>query len=62
MKVNQLPVWSTDLSLGAKLLWTLTTPDLPAMGEVLRERMEEALAAVQDRLGVYEAELTEAGF
>jgi hypothetical protein len=62
MHFSDLAIWRTDLSLGAKVLWTLTAPDRPALEETLRESLEEALRAAQGRLGVYEAELLEAGF
>lgn len=62
MKVNELPVWTTDLSLGAKVLYTLTTADQTRMTQSLREALEDALSAVQDRLVAYEAELVGAGF
>lgn len=62
MKLNQLPVWQSNVSLGAKVLWTLTAANRPTLGEGLRESLEEALRAVQGSLGLYEAELVKAGF
>ena len=62
MKFSELAVWSTNVSLGAKILWALTAPESPALGETLKELLEEALRAGQGSLGLYEAELVEAGF
>ena len=62
MHFSELPVWGAEVSLGAKVLWTLTAPGRPTLGETLRESLEEALRAVQGSLGLYEAELVEAGF
>ena len=61
MNFSALPVWASNASLGAKVLWTLTAPDRPALGETLRERLEEALAAIQGSLEGFTAELVEAG-
>lgn len=62
MHFSEIPVWSTNVSLGAKVLWTLTAAERPTLGETLRERLEEALAAVQGSLEGFTAELVEAGY
>ena len=62
MKLNQLPVWQSSVSLGAKILYALTAADQTGMSRSLKEALEEALAPVQDRLSIYEAELAGAGF
>lgn len=62
MKVNELPVWGSSVSLGAKVLHALTAADQTCMSQSLKEALEEALAPVQHRLSTYEAELAGAGF
>lgn len=62
MTFSELPVWGAEVSLGAKVLYALERAEPTLMGEVLRERLQEALGAVQGSLGAYEAELVGAGF
>lgn len=59
MHFSELP---SNLSLGAKVLYALTRADQASMTRSLRERLEEALAAVQGSLEGFTAELVEAGF